>query len=838
MPEEGINETKNNGYIKKFENDGYFIFRSELNYIRKKREKQKKSSSDKNNGTSPNAPCLPGTKHNLVGLCLSGGGIRSATFNLGLLQGLYHQGILNHVDYLSTVSGGGYIGSCLTTLFNSNFQNVQERKNESFDLWKTKYFPFERNIIPKISPKGGKKDPNKGKTDSIEKGPVRHLRYFSNYITAGEDFIGKYFRPLMVFLRGVLLNLLMYIPYLIAGAAILTLLFNFRGGINEKNNTWFFDLKEYQNVLNTRIETKEDLEKFVFEKTADMPGDSYEERVKRVEFAPQYSAELAKLKNKVKKAEAAVNKEWRTLWKIPAFILIIMICIIIFLIPFSICTKNYNCRKISGCWFAGVLFAAALILGLHLYGAAIAYWRTWRIHNGFLLLPLLSLLAPKIIQHLDFTAEQKKKPWVKIIISAFLLSLVPFILLYFTGLIISYLTFTFPQAKLLFICLACFFGALFLIFLINCFIDINKISPHNFYRDRLSKAYLIQHDDTKKEAFYPFAALKHKDSIKLSRLYDNAVTLGPYHLVNTNVNLSKKLPEGKGGIFRNGESFILSKFWCGSEKTGYKATECYEKNDENDDGRDPHMDLGTAMAISGAAVNIGMGHSNMPFLRFLMGFLNIRLGYWARHPCNYFRKRRSKFQSKFPTSWTLLKECIGSYSLDGSFINLSDGGHFDNIGVYELLRRRCKYIIVGDAEADPDMNFQALSYIIRLARIDFGIGIDIDLSDIKPDKNGLSRSHCAVGTIYYPEWKDLPEEHGYLVYCKASLIGSEPHHLIEYKSKHPSFPHQTTADQWFDEQQFEAYRELGYQVGKTAFVPAGLIEQETSLEEVFRSLKY
>ena len=139
--EESDNEAKS--YVQKFEDAGYQVFCSELKYIRKKRNAIKKTSTDKSNQTTliepekkkellnssndqvtpdPNTD-KPSTKHNLLGLCLSGGGIRSATFNLGFLQGLFHQGILKRIDYLSTVSGGGYIGSCFTALFNSDLKN-------------------------------------------------------------------------------------------------------------------------------------------------------------------------------------------------------------------------------------------------------------------------------------------------------------------------------------------------------------------------------------------------------------------------------------------------------------------------------------------------------------------------------------------------------------------------------------------------------------------------------------------------------------------------------------------------------------------------------------------
>jgi hypothetical protein len=121
------------------------------------------------------------------------------------------------------------------------------------------------------------------------------------------------------------------------------------------------------------------------------------------------------------------------------------------------------------------------------------------------------------------------------------------------------------------------------------------------------------------------------------------------------------------------------------------------------------MDLGTAMAISGAAANIGMAQKNMFVFRLLMGLLNIRLGYWALHPTDAVKDKKNLILRDFPGSIQVFQEWFGSYNLNSRYINLSDGGHFDNIGVYELLRRRCKYIIVGDAEADAKMKFEAIS---------------------------------------------------------------------------------------------------------------------------------
>jgi hypothetical protein len=257
------------------------------------------------------------------------------------------------------------------------------------------------------------------------------------------------------------------------------------------------------------------------------------------------------------------------------------------------------------------------------------------------------------------------------------------------------------------------------------------------------------------------------------------------------------------------------------------------------------------MAISGGAANIGMGLVNVPFLRLLMGLLNIRLGYWAHHPSKQLDedtakgkspKRRQKRCAMDNLRKALLsvREWFVGYNNDAvHFINLSDGGHFENLGAYELLRRRCKYIIIGDAEADPQMSFNGLSNLIRLARIDFGIIIDIKTDDLRTTPtNCHSRSHCAVGEINYPAMDGLIEEKGFLLYCKSSVSGDEPEHLHEYKVRHPSFPHESTADQWFDEKQFEVYRELGYHIGKAVFAPCMSSAKGKFPQQTFALLKH
>jgi hypothetical protein len=132
------------------------------------------------------------------------------------------------------------------------------------------------------------------------------------------------------------------------------------------------------------------------------------------------------------------------------------------------------------------------------------------------------------------------------------------------------------------------------------------------------------------------------------------------------------------------------------------------------------------------------------------------------------------------------------------------------MGIYELVRRHCKFIICGDAEADPQMTFLGLADSIRQIQTDMGIKIDINIDPIR-EVDGERKQHFAVGTIHYPEGD------GYLLYIKSSLTGDENVYIEEYKAANNDFPHQTTADQFFDEKQFEAYRALGNHIGITIF---------------------
>ena len=297
----------------------------------------------------------------------------------------------------------------------------------------------------------------------------------------------------------------------------------------------------------------------------------------------------------------------------------------------------------------------------------------------------------------------------------------------------------------------------------------------------------------------------------------NTAGFAPYHLINAIVNLPSsgdiKLRE------RRSDFYMFSKVWSGAPSLGYHKSDQWLSNGGA-------VDLATAMAISGAAASSHMGAASIPSLSALLTLLNIRLGYWIRQPS------QGK-GSLIPGFRCLVREMLGIGMTEKSnWINLSDGGHLENMGVYELLRRRCKFIISVDGEADRESTFHGHLTLVRHAQIDFGIRIEPDLSALRPaDLGQFSASHSLMCRVHYPPTVDDPGGVGLILYLKLSMTGDEIELVKRYRAANPDFPHQTTLDQFFDEEQFEAYRQLGVHVVEGLFHPA-LVGKHTQPETV------
>ena len=327
--------------------------------------------------------------------------------------------------------------------------------------------------------------------------------------------------------------------------------------------------------------------------------------------------------------------------------------------------------------------------------------------------------------------------------------------------------------------------------LLSRLIDANKFSLHAMYRSRLIRTFLgASHTDRKPN---PFTGFDPADNIHMTDLSPK-----PLHVVNATLNLVKG--QNLAWQQRKAESFTTTRYHTGGCRVGYQRSSDYF------DG----VTLGGAITISGAAANPNMGYVSSPLLSIVMMLFNARLGAWSANPGEPGRNRWSKTSPTYSIR-PFIDEAFGLTSDKNAWVNLSDGGHFENLGLYEMVLRRCRTIIVVDGSADPAFHFDDLGNAIRKIRVDMGINIEFPDLSITQKVTPGSR-HCGVGTIGYKAIDGPSADDGVLIYIKSSLTGNEPRDVLNYAQHCPAFPHQPTSDQWFDESQFESYRRLGYHV--------------------------
>ena len=346
------------------------------------------------------------------------------------------------------------------------------------------------------------------------------------------------------------------------------------------------------------------------------------------------------------------------------------------------------------------------------------------------------------------------------------------------------------------------------------FVNLNYVSIHSYYRDRLMEAFLPRPDTDGTTG-----PAVDADRATLSAM---CVPHAPYHLVNTNVVLVDS--DTQRWRKRGGDAFVLSPRYCGGSATGWVPTADYMR-------RDP-LTLPTAIAISGAAANPntaagGAGPTRRPMLSLLMALLNVRLGYWVPH----LGARRQPAVNHFRAAWHELLP--RGFAENRNLLQLSAGGHFENLGVYELVRRRVRLIVCCDAAADPAFAFKDLQVLMRPHR--HGLRRADRVRRSQPDR-APHRPRPRPAESAGPRWHDrrLPGRRPVLGARLRAGCGRLPGRQLQhahpreddddpgldlllrgYKGANRDFPDQTTADQFFDEEQFEAYRELGYHLAGT-----------------------
>lgn len=295
---------------------------------------------------------------------------------------------------------------------------------------------------------------------------------------------------------------------------------------------------------------------------------------------------------------------------------------------------------------------------------------------------------------------------------------------------------------------------------------------------------------------HPFTGFDPEDNIPMHKLAHPR----PLHVVNMTLNLigGRELAWQE----RKADSFTATRLHAGNHRLGYRPVREYAEG----------LRLGTALAISGAAASPNQGYHSSPILTFLMTLFNVRLGWWLGNPGaagHLTWTHNGPLQATLP----LFVEALGLTNERRGYVYLSDGGHFENLAIYEMLLRRCRWIVVVDAEQDGEYAFEGLGGAVRKARIDMGIPIEFRGLDRISKKLPSTEQRCfAIGRIDYKARDGCSAEYGYLLYLKPLLTGCEPTDVSNYATMHGDFPQESTADQFFSESQFESYRALGMHV--------------------------
>lgn len=687
-------------------------------------------------GLEPEGP-PPAQLVDATGLCLSGGGIRSATFCLGIVQVLARKNLLPHFDYLSTVSGGGYLGSFLTAFLGTRDASAPAR-------------PPQEEIKAAFA---ATFDPAQGH----ESAAVRHLRNNSRYLLNGGMW-GR-LRAVGLVVSGILTNLLLVLP--VPLIAVLAFWGLFSQG--------FWGAPPWPESL-AGARAWPAFEVFV---------------VSAVLFGLAWLA-LPVVQNGTRgAAPKSIASKLRTFWESIALLLALgtLLSAVLLLLP-------------------GLFFAVEAARD-----AVISWGATADVGK---MIATISAAAPFIFGLLAARLGAGRGKKVAEVLFSFSGPLFCLFVFLFVGRRVIHGTWDWQEVAIATIALTVW-GWL-------C-VDINTFSPHGFYRNRLCECYLAVRRSKDEAGFLrglvqqrihgskaeETARETHVGTLRqlpLSQI--NATAAAPYHLINTAVNLpASREPNLRG---RDCDFYVFSRHFCGGPVCGYVPTETMEK-------LDPHVDLGTAMAVSGAAASANTGVKTLRQYRWLIALLNVRLGYWLRNPL----RGRRRFWN-VPGPQYLLYEMTGWMHENRNYLNLSDGGHIENLALYELLRRRCKFIVAVDAGMEPGMECADLMLAQRYAEIDLSVRLELDVADLALDKSRRSRAYAVFGKIHYPHRPGTgANDLGWLLYLKLACTGEEPGYVTDYQRQNPDFPHQTTADQIYDEAQFEAYRRLGECAAESLF---------------------
>jgi hypothetical protein len=802
---------------------------------------------------------LRGQEKPLSALCISGGGIRSATFALGVLQGLAGHGLLDQFDYLSTVSGGGYIGSWLTAW-------IQRAGGLA-------------NVIPHLRPNA--KPVARGEAD-----PIEHLREYNNYLSPRLGFFSADTWTLAATVgRNILLNWLVLVPLLMLALMLPRLVlavfrlgetYREMGSVGTIASSWvvkegmpllwflllafaIFNIGRYLPSAGGRNHSQSD---FLWKVLAPLAGAIFC-------FMIYDSLLFGVMGNNLARGRAVIL--WVLLPSATGWLVFLVFCVksmkrrlkLLFgplslaLLLVAICMDAaawvITNIELPG-WAYYVTIAPPLLLLAFDLGGTIFVGLTstvledddrewmarasaWNQMLSFSWLGIcaLVLLAPAWAFHWRAWGKELlaaigaasawlsrqsgakvpgKEPGPGTKVYGYLVKLAPAIFLVTFGIGLSILTnwLLFSTGMLLppasggvaswrdhqfvlehtpwFLALGTMAILLVLSRVMARYININRFSLHAMYRNRLIRAYLGASNPKRNASrFTGFAA---NDNLLMRDLQTG---FKPFHVVNVALNLvsGQRLAWQQ----RKAQSFTVSPLHSGNYELGYRNSAEY--------GGREGITLGTAVTISGAAASPSMGYHSSSVVGFVMTLLNARLGAWLGNPGDA-GERTWKQDGPRSAVDSLVREALGLTDNTSTYVYLSDGGHFENLALYEMILRRCRHIVVLDSGCDPDSTYEDLGNALRKVRIDLNVPIEFEDEYAQPLREKKRR--CAMATIRYSAvdatWPD-----GQLIYIKPMLLGTEPPDLESYAAANPAFPHQGTGNQWFNESQTESYRMLG-----------------------------
>jgi len=711
-----------------------------------------------------------------LGICCSGGGLRSASFNLGALQALRHEQELGKAKYLAAVSGGSYIAASICMV--------------------AKTWPWGEDPGPGPQPDKGQpghddSDPSLVTRDSLPFHPQspeeQYLRNRSTYMAPTS--LDKLFLGWRVLL-GLVLNLaLIGLPLFACGTGLAILCYR----------------SSYGHLAGKSGEF-----------SADEPTWVWVALIALAAIAALLGFRLLLVRIK----HDWVRRLFET-WSTRTLLGLGVAALILVAIPELIALlRPSSPAKAAGGGVGGV---GGLLL------AALLELRSGKKADPATALPsvgkareLLRRASPKVRRAFTSTLTALVGP-------ALLLGVVVLA----ASIALTYSTPTDTQAGVWLLGLVAplvVFGVLYFV----C--DLGSFSLHPFYRRRLCTAFAlkrVKHAAAPEGA--PQARAVERDYDALVPLSESGVRPGPGGegwptlLVCAAANISDPgaTPPGRGV-----SSFTFSRGAIGGPLVGGIPTDEYERRLGANRLRD--ITLPAAVAMSGAAISPSMGKITHAPVRILIALANLRLGVWVPNPRyvssahwkqrTIIRKENAKERRevgiekidgrpndllKRPRLIYLLRELLGRNRVDDRFLYVTDGGHYENLGLVELLRRGCSKIYCFDASGGKPA--AALGDAIALGRSELGVEVDIDPAKVTEGEDGFAERSCVVGTIKC-DGRDI----GRLIYVPAVLPRDAPWDVRAYKEANPVFPHHSTADQLYTDQRFEAYRALGEHAGERA----------------------